>query len=253
MAKIVLKDVCVTYPSSRTPHDKRLKSQVQARIGRLVRREGRERRSLVPALKEVSMSASEGDIVGIVGENGAGKTTLLRVIAGILRPDSGQLEIEGTVSTVFSLGAGFMPSLSGRENIHLAGALHGMSKGQMALIEEPIIEFSDLGEAIDRPLKAYSSGMKSRLGFSVVAFLNTNIVALDETLSAGDHRFRQKAGNLIERYAHERKILIVVSHSHDIIRRYCNRSYLLQKGEVVSEGAPQDVLDLYEGNGQTQE
>jgi teichoic acid transport system ATP-binding protein len=201
--------------------------------------------SRVIALKGVSLSLEAGTVAGIIGENGAGKTTLLRVISRLLRPDSGSVNVVGVTSTVFNLGAGFIPDLTGRENIHLVGSLHGLDQARLEEIEAPAIDFSELGEAIDRPVKTYSSGMRSRLGFSIVAFLNSDIIILDEALSAGDARFKKKAGNLIERFASEDRILVVVSHSKKVIRDYCSTGFYLSQGRLVLQADPREVCKAY--------
>ena len=194
------------------------------------------------------MKFRAGDVAGIVGENGAGKTTLLRVISRVLDPDSGRVDARGTVSSVFNLGAGFISELSGRENIYLVASLYGFSHHETTSIEQSIIEFSELDEAIDRPLKTYSTGMRSRLGFSIVSFLNTDIIVVDEVLAAGDYKFSRKAGNLIDRFSGESKILIVVSHNLTVIREQCNVSYYLHRGEIVAQGDPHEVCEIYESD-----
>lgn len=244
MPQILLRNVRLNYPGTRALEERRLKSRIQRGLGRLLGGDSYQP-DPVRALRDVNFTAKEGDIVGVVGANGAGKTSLLRVIAGLLAPDSGSVQVRGRVSTVFNLGAGFIPSLSGRENIHLVGTLHGFSQRRVAEIEESIIKFSDLGGAIDRPLKTYSSGMRSRLGFSIVANLDTEIVALDEALAVGDYQFRRKAGNLIERFVHDKRILVVVSHSPRVIIDHCSFAYCLAEGRMVAEGDPADVCRYY--------
>jgi ABC-type polysaccharide/polyol phosphate transport system ATPase subunit len=246
-ASIDLKDIVVSYPAFRKAHDQRTRAYVRRVMSTVTSPSSRLSRVL--AIKGVSLSLEAGDIAGIIGENGAGKTTLLRVISGLLRPDSGEVRVVGEVATVFNLGAGFIPDLTGRENIHLVASLHGLDQKQLDEIEEPVVEFSELGEAMDRPVKTYSSGMRSRLGFSIVAFLDSDVIILDEALSAGDARFKEKAGNLIERFAHEDRILVVVSHSEKVIRDYCNTAYYLSQGRVVTSGEPDEVCRAYEEAG----
>jgi ABC-type polysaccharide/polyol phosphate transport system ATPase subunit len=243
MTSIALSDIHVSYMTARRMGRRSLKSAVRETF-----RPGSRSpagRGEVRALRGVSLNLKAGDVAGIIGENGAGKTTLLKVLSGLLEPDSGRVEVTGSVATVFNLGAGFLPDLTGRENIHLVGSLHGLSRGSIQELEEPIIEFSELSEAMDRPVKTYSAGMRARLGFSIVAFLDSDIIVLDEVLSAGDFHFRKKAGNLIDRFAHERKILVVVSHSASTVRRSCNICYYLTQGRLEAMGDPEEILPLY--------
>lgn len=245
MSFVELKDVHVSYQKGKTVHDRYLKHFVKEKLSSIFKRRRREDR-VVQALKGVNLHVSEGSITGIIGENGAGKTTLLRVISRLITPDSGTVNVEGSISSVFGLSAGIISHLSGRENIYSMGSLYGFSERQLTSLEQSIIDFSELGEAIDRPTRTYSAGMKARLGFSIIASLNTDIIVLDEALQAGDLKFRQKAGNLIERFAGENKILIVVSHSPRVIREYCNFAYYLHEGEIVTSGDPDTVCAEYE-------
>ena len=162
-----------------------------------------------------------------------------------MSPDSGTLDITGSVSSVFGLGAGFMDHLTGRENIYMMGVLYGFSPKLLKDMIDPITEFAELSEAIDRPIRTYSSGMRTRLGFSILSHIDTDIVILDEALNAGDVRFRKKVGNLIERFHGENKILIVVSHNENVIKNYCNRAYYLSRGKIVAEGEPADVWNVF--------
>lgn len=242
-AAIVLRDVTLRYPLGRGLSAKRWCDLVRRRL--LGRRSAQES-GCVTALNNVSLWASAGDVVGIVGHNGAGKTTLAQIVAGVLLPDSGSVRVTGRVCTVFNLGAGFIPALTGRENIHLVGSLQGLSSRQVVSIEAEVIEFAGLREVIDRPLKTYSTGMRARLGFAIVSFLDTEIVVLDEALGAGDIAFRRKAGNLIERFSESRKTLVVVSHSTRAVRSYCTVAYCLRAGRIVESGTPERVCGFYE-------
>ncbi len=244
MPRIELKDVVVSYPRSRILEEKRLRFQVQKHLRSLFRGAPQHEEQLL-ALQDVSLRAEAGDVVGIVGPNGAGKTTLLRVIGGLLRPDSGQVDVEGSVSSVFSLG-GFKPVLSGRENIYLVGALYGLSKSQTAKIERQVIEVSGLGDSIDYPLKTYSRGLKARLGFALVSCVETGIVILDEALAAGDQRFRRKASTLIQRFSGEDRIVLIASHSRETLERSCTVVHWLENGRICASGEPGEVLEAYE-------
>jgi ABC-type polysaccharide/polyol phosphate transport system ATPase subunit len=247
MVSISLTDIKVTYPGNLKRYEQKMRSRLLKALAFSGKRD--KGNSRIWALKGVSLRLHAGDIAGIIGENGAGKTTLLRVIARLIKPDSGTVDISGTVSSVFSLGAGFIPDLTGRENIHLVGSLYGFSRKEISQIEGSIIDFSELTAAIDRPIKTYSAGMRARLGFSIVTSLDSKIIVLDEALSAGDMKFRQKAGNLIERFFKEDKILVVVSHAQRVIREYCNKAYYIHEGQIAAEGTTQDVCDIYEDYG----
>lgn len=244
MTSILLSDITVSYPENLRPYERKVRSRLLKALSFSGQRNSRKNR--IWALKGVSLNLQAGEIVGIIGENGAGKTTLLRVIARLIKPDSGIVDICGTVSSVFSLGAGFIPDLTGRENIHLVGSLYGFSRDEIAQLEGDIIDFSELAASIDRPIKTYSAGMKTRLGFSIVASLDSDIIVLDEALSAGDYKFRRKAGNLIDRFFRKDKILVVVSHIPRVIRDYCNKAYYLHHGQMEAEGTPQEVCSIYE-------
>lgn len=244
MAHILLNDITVSYDSGKSVHNNKLRWWVKKKLKDLTGKTNGPK--TFKALDSVSISAEPGQVVGIIGRNGAGKTTLMRVVAGILEPDSGTVDVSGSISSVFNLGAGFIPELNGRENIYLVCALHNISEKRTREIEEDIISFSGLGKAIDRPVKTYSSGMRSRLGFSIVAFIDSDIIALDEALSAGDHSFRKKAGNLIERFADNKKILLVISHSATVIRDHCTHCYLLENGRIAEFGSPLEVLEKYQ-------
>lgn len=244
LPKILIEEVKLSYQRGETIDEKSFKYYLSTKLpffggGREVKT------SLVEALRGVSLHAKAGDIVGIIGENGAGKSTLLKIIAGLMSPDSGRIEIEGTVSSVFGLGAGFKNHLTGRENIYTMGVLYRLSPQEIDEMVEPIIEFAELHEAIDRPLRTYSSGMRTRLGFSILSYIDTDIVVLDEALNAGDVRFQRKVGNLIERFHGDKKILLVVSHAESVIKDYCNRVYYLSKGRIAAEGTAEEVWSTF--------
>jgi ABC-type polysaccharide/polyol phosphate transport system ATPase subunit len=196
------------------------------------------------ALRHVKFSVENGDTVGIIGRNGSGKSTLLRVIAGVYPPDEGNVTVQGKVSTLFSLGAGFQPELSGRDNIYLNGIMMGFTKRWVDKSIDTIIEFAELGEFIDMPVRTYSSGMRSRLGFSIAMHVDKDIVLIDEIMGAGDAAFRQKADIEMGRIIGEKTVLMV-SHSMANIEKFANKVIWLDKGEIVAMGKPEDIIQEY--------
>jgi ABC-type polysaccharide/polyol phosphate transport system ATPase subunit len=196
------------------------------------------------ALRHVSFTVERGETVGIIGRNGAGKSTLLRVIAGVYPPDEGRISIDGEVSTLFSLGVGFQPELSGRDNIYLNGIMIGLSRKTIDSKIEDIIEFAELGDFIDSPVRIYSSGMRSRLGFSIAMHVDKDIVLIDEVMGAGDAAFRQKADAEMRRIMGE-KTVVIVTHNMGTISKFSNRVIWLNKGEVAGMGEPREVIKQY--------
>ena len=198
------------------------------------------------ALKNVSFSVEKGDRVGILGLNGAGKSTLLKVIAGVFKPTEGKVIKNGRLVPLLELGAGFDPQYTGRENIYLYGAVLGFSKKFLDEKLDEIIEFSELGKFIDVPVKNYSSGMKSRLGFSVATLVEPDILILDEVLSVGDAKFRKKSEAKIMSMFDKGVTVLFVSHSLDQVKRLCNKAILLEKGKIISHGSIEEVSKVYE-------
>lgn len=197
------------------------------------------------AVKEVSFNVHAGEMVGIIGRNGSGKSTLLKIIAGVYRPTSGSVEVKGTIAPLLELGAGFHPEISGRENILLNGLLLGYSKKEMLAKEEKIIEFADIGDFIDAPVKQYSSGMYMRLAFSVATEVDPDILVMDEILSVGDMAFQEKCFDRIKRFRESGKTILFVTHSMDHIEKYCDRAVLMDKGYLMVDGSPKDAVALY--------
>jgi ABC-2 type transport system ATP-binding protein len=198
------------------------------------------------ALKEISFEVQEGDRVGILGLNGAGKSTLLKVVAGVLKPTEGFVEIKGSIVPLLELGAGFDKQYTGKENIFLYGAMLGHSKEFIREKYEEIIEFSELGDFIDVPVKNYSSGMKSRLGFSIATVVEPDILILDEVLSVGDAKFRKKSEKKIMSMIEKNVTVLFVSHSLEQVRRVCNKAILLEKGHIIAQGEIEEVAAVYE-------
>jgi ABC-type polysaccharide/polyol phosphate transport system ATPase subunit len=199
------------------------------------------------ALDDVNLEITEGEVVGIIGRNGAGKSTLLRVIAGIYPPDRGSVKTRGKTSLLASVGVGFNRELTGRENIFLYGAILGLKQ---KLIEEKIdeiISFSQLEEFIDSPLKTYSSGMKARLGFSVAANLDADILLIDEVFGVGDAMFRERSKTKIFQMVREsNRTVVIVTHSTSILKQLCDRVVLIDDGRIVANGTPEEMIDAYE-------
>lgn len=197
------------------------------------------------ALRRVNFGLEQGEILGVIGRNGSGKSTLLRVIGSIYSPDEGQIKVTGTVSTLLSITAGFKSDLSGIENIYLNGALMGFNEKQISAVLRDIVEFSDLNHFIHAPVKTYSSGMYARLGFSIAAHLKRDIMLIDEILGVGDARFRQKSDERIRRLMEEGRTIVLVSHNLESIKKFATRVIWLEKGSVVREGKPKEVIEQY--------
>src|SRR6185437_16949143 len=188
------------------------------------------------ALKDVSLSIQEGEMVGIIGRNGSGKSTLLKIIAGVYRPTSGRVEVNGSIAPLIELGAGMHSELTGRENILLNGLLMGYSKRQMQEKEASIIEFAEIGDFIDAPMKQYSSGMYTRLAFAVATEVDPNILIMDEILAVGDTAFQAKCFDRIRRFRQRGKTILLVTHSMAQIVEHCDRAILLDRGNMVYDG-----------------
>jgi len=197
------------------------------------------------AVKNVSLEIGNGQMVGLIGRNGSGKSTLLKIIAGVYRPTSGKVRVSGTLAPLIELGAGFHPELTGRENILINGLLLGYSKREMMEREASIIEFAEIGEFIDAPVKQYSSGMYTRLAFAVATEVDPDILLLDEILAVGDAPFKQKCLTRIETFRERGKTIVYVTHDMQQIRNYCDRAVLLDKGEIMAEGEPEEVIRAY--------
>ena len=198
------------------------------------------------ALKDVSFTTYDQEIMGIIGPNGAGKTTLCRTLCGLYRPDSGSVHISGQISALLSLGTGFNEHLSGWDNIYLNGMMLGIPRKVIHIIEDEIVEFAELEKFIHKPVKQYSSGMKSRLGFSIAAMLQPDILIVDEALSAGDRAFQEKATMKMQEMLEEAKAVVIVTHSLEIVETVCNRAILLQNGEIKYDGEPSDTVRFYQ-------
>ena len=197
------------------------------------------------ALRHVAIKLAHGESLGVIGPNGAGKSTLLQVLAGIMRPSEGSVEINGAVSGLLTLGAGFDQELSGRENILLGGAFLGLDDKVTRELLPGIVEYADIGAFIDAPIKTYSSGMRARLGFSIATAVDPDILLLDEVLSTGDATFREKSKARVIELVRSAKAVVLVTHDMNWVVEYCNRAVLLEKGAVIREGPPDEVVQLH--------
>lgn len=199
----------------------------------------------VVALNHVSFSVGRGEAFGVIGRNGAGKSTLLKCIAGTLRPNSGRAVVNGRISTLLQLGVGFNPELTGRRNVYLGGLAAGMRKKEIDARYDEIVEYAGLEDAIDRPMKTYSTGMFSRLAFSVAMHLDPDVLLLDEILSVGDQGFQEKSMQAMQDLLDRAGTIVFVSHSLPKIREFCDRAIWLERGEIAAEGDSSDVVKAY--------
>ena len=197
------------------------------------------------AIRNLDLDIRHGDNLGVIGPNGAGKSTLLLSLAGILAPSEGSVEMFGGTSTLLTIGAGFDGDLTGRDNIDLAGAFLGIPHQEMARITPDIIEFADIGPFIDAPLRTYSTGMRARLGFSIATSVIPDILLLDEVLGTGDQTFRSKSQQRIRDLIKTAKAVVVVTHDLGYVTEFCNRAILVERGGIVAEGNPSDVVTEY--------
>ncbi|MEM1867995.1 MAG: ABC transporter ATP-binding protein, partial [Thermosphaera sp.] len=213
--------------------------------GEWLRRMRSRHHQRIEALKDVSFSLPEGTVLGIIGPNGSGKSTLLRLIAGIYRPTSGRIIVNGRVSALLSLGVGFHPELSGRENIIIGGLAMGLSRREIKRRMEEIIEFAELQDFIDAPVRTYSSGMYMRLAFSVAVNVDPDILLLDEVLAVGDAAFAQKCQARMDEFKEQGKTILLVTHDLGTIENWCHQALWLDKGEVRGMGKPSEVIERY--------
>ena len=197
------------------------------------------------AIKDLDLNIQQGEVFGIVGDNGAGKSTLLKVISKVLRPTTGRVRIYGKIAPLLELGAGFHPELSGRENVFLNGALLGYSHDEMNQVFNEIVEFSELAEFIDAPIRTYSSGMYARLGFAVATAHQPEILIVDEILSVGDEAFQRKCTDRITGFRENGATVLMVSHNLDLIAGMCNRAAWLDHGKLIHIGNAEEVVAKY--------
>lgn len=230
------------YRRSSSGHQLRtLKSALLERS--LVR--GLKREESIVALDDISFEVKRGEAIGLIGSNGSGKSTLLKVLAGILRPTSGTMKVDGRVAALIELGAGFHPEISGRENIYINGAVLGLSRQEIAQRFDAIVEFSGLEDFIEEPVKNYSSGMYVRLGFAVAIHTDPDVLVVDEVLAVGDEAFAHRCLRRIEEFLARGKTLLLVSHSLTLIEDVCDRALWLERGRLRLSGHPRRVADAY--------
>jgi ABC-2 type transport system ATP-binding protein len=197
------------------------------------------------ALRNVSLTIREGETVGILGRNGSGKSTMLKCICGVLQPTDGEVAVRGKLAGLLELGAGFQQDLTGRENIYLNGSLLGMSKREVDRVFDAIVDFSELEEFIDGPVKFYSSGMYVRLGFAVAVNVDPDILVIDEVLAVGDERFQRKCIDRVKQFQKEGRTILLVTHSPDTVRSICDRGVVLSHGRLVGEGEPGEATRIF--------
>lgn len=198
------------------------------------------------ALRDVSFDVKKGDSLGIVGTNGAGKTTLLKLISGIMKPTSGKLVTEGSIAPLFAMGTGFDNSLSARENIYLVGSMHGHTREYMKKRFDEIIDFAELEDFVDVPVRNFSSGMRSRLAFAISTLVRADILIADEVLSVGDAKFRKKSEERMDKMRENGVTIFLVSHSSAQVRKVCRRALWLDHGQVKMIGPSEEVCGLYD-------
>ena len=220
------------------------KATFKGAVARVLKK-GFKRKKEFWALRQVSFTLKKGENLGIIGRNGSGKSTLLKVISGVFQPDEGTVQVNGRLSPLLSLGAGFQPELSGLDNIYLNGMLLGLKKEEIDGLVEKIIEFSELEDFIDTPVKNYSSGMYARLGFAIAVHVVQDILLIDETLGVGDITFKKKCEDKMNSFKNGDKTILLVSHSLDAIRDFCSQAVWLERGEVHAYGPTEEVIDKY--------
>ncbi|WP_207000492.1 ABC transporter ATP-binding protein [Trinickia mobilis] len=238
---INLKDLTKAYPLARSESGEMLErmlvggsdSEPTSTVGQKI------------AVDHVNLHIAHGERVGIIGRNGAGKSTLLHMIAGLSEPTSGTIDIQGKVTAIMTLGVGLREHATGRENIYIDGEIQGKSRAEIDAVVDQIVDFAELGEFIDLPVRTYSTGMKSRLSFAMISYIEPEILIIDEALSAGDERFGKKASAKIQEICNAGKIVILVSHSVKTINDMCDRCLWIDQGRVVMDGPPEVVTKAY--------
>jgi len=194
---------------------------------------------------DLSLEIMPGECLGVIGPNGAGKSTLLQVLAGIITPSEGEVMVDGHISSLLTLGVGFDQDLSGTDNIRLAGAFMGMPHKDVEERLQAIIDYAELGQFIDAPIKTYSSGMRARLGFAIATSVDPDILLLDEVLATGDAAFREKSKQRVLELVGAAKAIMLVTHDMQWVKEYCNRAILLEKGRIYLMGTPDEVVEVH--------
>lgn len=202
-------------------------------------------KTVYKVLDGISFNVNEGDFFGVIGRNGSGKSTLLKLIAGVYEPTAGNIYVHGGLTPFIELGVGFNSELSGRDNVYLNGAMLGFTRKQMSAMYDEIVDFAEIGPFMDQKLKNYSSGMQVRLAFSIAIKAENDILMFDEVLAVGDANFQEKCIKQFEKLKREGKTIVLVTHSMDTVKRFCNRIVLLNSGKIDFIGNPQDAIDRY--------
>lgn len=205
--------------------------------------------SVKKVLDNINLTVGHGEVVGIIGKNGAGKSTLMKLVAGITFPTEGEITVNGKIGSLINLGAGFYPNYTGRQNIYYKGIIMGMKEVEIDNIIDEIVEFADIGEYFDLPLKTYSSGMAARLGFALAIFSNPDILIIDEVFAVGDKDFRQKSFKKTKEMFESGKSILFSSHSDNQIRQFCNRVIYIRDGQIVFDGDVSEGLRIYNAKG----
>ena len=244
MAVVALKDVSLSFPILHMGHRSLKKAIVATATGGAIMREARSA-PVVHALRGISAYLSSGDRIGLVGANGAGKSTLLRVVAGIYEPTEGRIHTEGTVVPLLDVSVGLNPDLTGRENIRLRGMYLGYKPSEFGALAPEIEDFTELGSYLDLPVRTYSSGMQMRLTMAVATAVQPDILLMDEWILAGDTSFLEKARKRMQDFVAKANILVIASHSEDIINTWCNKAMFLKKGRIETFGPVADVMAQY--------
>jgi len=235
---ISVRDLDITY---------RVSVEARPTLKGAIIRLGRPSHSIrvIEAVKNMSFDVPKGSVIGVIGANGAGKSTLMRAVAGILPPSKGRIEIHGRVSTLLALGVGFNAALTGRQNVVLGSLAAGLSRAEIEHRYDEIAAFAELGDFMDMPMRTYSSGMYSRLAFSVAVNMDPDILLIDEAMSAGDAKFRKKASERMQEVADNAGTLLLVSHALGTIKDMCSEAIWMHKGQLIQRGDPDEIVDAY--------
>ena len=233
-----LENITLDYPKSQS-----LFSIIKRKILHLI-----GKKAIAPhyrGLDGINLTVNRGEVIGVIGRNGSSKSTMLKVMAGIFTPDEGSVSIDGDISLLSGVGQGMNKHLTGRENIHLYGSILGHSKDTMDSLTDEIIQFSELHDFIDEPLRTYSSGMKARLGISVATAVKPDILLIDEVLGVGDPGFKKKSQERIRKMMDDSNTVIIVSHSFKLLKEICDRMIMMEKGRIRIIGTPEEVISKY--------
>lgn len=245
MASISIQNLTLQYPVYDTDRSFR-KTLLTRHVGGIIRPRNGTKLPAITALDDISMDLRDGDRIGLIGHNGAGKTTLLKVLGGIYEPTAGRVEITGRSAALITMGIGIDPDDTGYENIMICGLYLGMDPKTIREKTEDIAEFTELGDFLNLPVKTYSSGMVLRLTFAITTAVVPEIMLMDEGLGAGDARFAKKAKQRVDQIVSNCSIMVVASHSPNLIQEMCNQAALLSQGRILARGPVDDILKMYD-------